>query len=128
MMENTFSSPQNFTNFMRSGPMMTKMWARPFRPEDERDADSDGVAWAYAAGYDPREAARLFEKNSSQLENAPWAKFFRSHPFDHERHQAILDQVAQLQKDNPAKNPIFVGKENLKKRFSRTQEMAAAKK
>ena len=31
-----------------------------FRPEDEAEADRDGAAWAYRAGYDPREMAALF--------------------------------------------------------------------
>jgi predicted Zn-dependent protease len=106
---------------------MTKLWARPFRPEDERDADRDGVAWAFAAGYDPREAAKLFQKKFSKEEAAPWAQFFRSHPYDKERHQAILKQFAQLQKANPPASPLFIGKENLKKRFSRQQEQDAAK-
>lgn len=128
LMEKSFSSssPQNFDRFMQSGPWMTKLWARPFRPEDERDADRDGVAWAYAAGYDPREAARLFQKKSSSVENSPWAQFFRSHPFDQERHQAILKQFAQLQKGKAKSEPLFIGKENLKQRRTKTQQEADA--
>lgn len=130
LMEKTFSSPQNMTKFMQSGPAMTNMWARPFRPEDERDADRDGVAWAYAAGYDAREMAKLFQKKGGKspvAEGMPWATFFRSHPFDHERSQAILKQFNQLKKEKPPAEPLLIGSENLAKRFSRKQSDDAAK-
>lgn len=130
MMEKTFSSPQNMAQFMNFGQGMTKLWARPFRPEDERDADRDGVLWSYKAGYDARETAKLFQKkgaNEAAAEGMPWATFFRSHPYNQERHQAILKQFAQLQKDQPTKEPLFVGTENLKNRFSRKQAEQAAK-
>jgi predicted Zn-dependent protease len=127
LMEKSLNKPQNFADFMQSGPAMTKLWARPFRPEDERDADRDGVAWAYAAGYDPREAVRLFQKKATKSETAPWSQFFRSHPCDHERTQAMLKQFKELQKAKPPAEPLFVGKENLKTRFSRQQEEDAKK-
>ena len=41
---------------------MMRLLSRPFRPEDESEADRDGAAWAYRAGYDPREMAALFER------------------------------------------------------------------
>lgn len=130
LMEKSFSSPQNLSQFMQSGPGMTKLWARPFRPEDERDADRDGVAWSYAAGYDPREMAKLFQKKGKKgpsAEGMPWETFFRSHPYDQDRHQAILKQFARLQKDQPTSKALFVGRENLANRFSRQQAEDAAK-
>lgn len=130
LMEKSLSSRQNMAQFMKSGPGMTKLWARPFRPEDERDADRDGVAWALAAGYDAREMAKLFQKKGAKVpgaEGQPWATFFRSHPYDQERHQAILRQFADFQKQNPDSQPLFVGRENLIQRFSRKQADDAAK-
>lgn len=131
LMERSLSSPQNMAQFMKSGPaVMTNLWARPFRPEDERDADRDGVDWSYAAGYDPREMARLFAKKAPKgldPEAMPWAQFFKSHPNNHERSAAILDQFNTLQKANPPNGPLFVGKENLANRFSRKQAEEAAK-
>ena len=50
-------SPQRF---MEAGTQFAQLWARPFRPEDEAVADGDGARWAYQAGYDPREMAKLF--------------------------------------------------------------------
>lgn len=130
LMEKSFSSPQNLSQMMQSGPGVAKLWARPFRPEDERDADRDGVTWAYAAGYDPREMAKLFQKKGKKTpaaEGMAWETFFRSHPYDQDRQQAILKQFAKLQKDQPAAKPLFVGRENLENRFSRQQAEAAAK-
>ena len=128
VMEKSFSSPERWDAFMNSHSNMTRMWSRPFRPEDERDADRDGVAWSYAAGYDPRELAKLFQKKkgkSSVAEDLPWATFFRSHPYDHERQEAILKQYKQLQQKQPPPEPLFIGRENLINRFSRKQEKEA---
>lgn len=130
LMEKSLSSPQSMMQFLQTGQGMTKLWARPFRPEDERDADKDGVAWSYAAGYDPREMAKLFQKKGGKspgAEGMPWTSFFRSHPYDQERHQAILKQVTQLQKEKPPTGPLFIGRENLINRFSRKQTEDAAK-
>ena len=128
VMEKSFSSPDRWDAFMNSQSNMTKMWTRPFRPEDERDADRDGVAWSYAAGYDSRELAKLFQKKkgkSSVAEDLPWATFFRSHPYDHERQEAIFKQFKQLQQKQPPPEPLFIGRENLMNRFSRKQEKEA---
>lgn len=130
LMEKKVASPQNAASFMQFGQGMTRLWARPFRPEDERDADRDGVAWSYAAGYDPREMAKLFPSKAGKANanvDSPWAPFFRSHPGNQERQQAILKQVNQLQKQHPPLEPLFVGQENLANRFSRKQAQDAAK-
>lgn len=104
---------------------MTRLWARPFRPEDEREADRDGVAWAFAAGYDPGEMAKLFQSKAGDhvaAEQNPWASFFRSHPHNQDRRSDILKQVKQLVKLKPDSGTLFVGRENLRKRVSRIRE------
>jgi predicted Zn-dependent protease len=123
LMEQTFSKGFDPETFFKQGPWMTKLMARPFRPEDERDADRDGAAWAYAAGYDPREMAKLFQrqaKKKNEAELPGFASYFRTHPYDRERHQAILKQYAQLRKKEPKKS-LFIGEDNLKQRRSRQQ-------
>ena len=130
LLEKSFSPAGNGANFPVPDTQMAKLWARPFRPEDERDADQDGVAWSFAAGYDPREMAKVFQKKgakTSPSNEIPWSTFFRSHPYDQERHAAILKQYKQLQRESPSEGPLFLGHENLKKRFSRKQEEDAAK-
>jgi predicted Zn-dependent protease len=127
LMEKSFSSPRNMMQFMPSQPGMAKLWARPFRPEDERDADRDGVAWSCAAGYDPRELAKLFQKiqkkgaTSPGVDEMPWATFFRSHPNSEERHDAIMKQYNQAHKKKPKLEPLFIGRQNLINRISRKQ-------
>ena len=130
LMEKSFSFPSNPTELLSAQQGMAKLWARPFRPEDERDADRDGVAWSYAAGYDPRELARLFEKlqKSSQnvsppagMQELPWANFFKSHPYHEERREAILKQWNQFPKKKGQTKSLFIGRENLLNRFSRKQ-------
>jgi predicted Zn-dependent protease len=124
LMEKSFSSPRDLMQFMPGKSGMAKLWARPFRPEDERDADRDGVAWSYAAGYDPRELAKLFQKlgaKSSGAEEMPWSTFFRSHPYNHEREEAIQKQFSQNHKKKSKPAPLFIGQENLANRKSRKQ-------
>jgi len=130
LLEKSFSPTGRGPNLPMPDTQMAKLWARPFRPEDERDADQDGVAWSFAAGYDPREMAKVFQKKggkSSTPDEIPWSTFFRSHPYDQERHASILKQYKQLQKQSPSEGHLFLGRENLKKRFSRKQEEDAAK-
>ena len=124
LMEKSFSSPQNLSQLLSNQAGMTRLWARPFRPEDERDADHDGVAWSYAAGYDPRDLAKLFQKmgaNSKKGEELPWSTFVRSHPYNQERKEAVLKQFHQIRKKNPTTEPLFIGRENLFNRKSRKQ-------
>lgn len=128
LLEKSLSPSSQEENFVPNAGMI-KLWARPFRPEDERDADHDGVAWCYAAGYDPREMARIFQQKPTKANLSPqnpWAPFFRSHPYDQERQTAILKQCKQLQKKSPPAEPLFIGQDNLKERFSRKQEKDAA--
>jgi hypothetical protein len=128
MMEQTFAKSGKEPDpeqFFKSGPMMIKLMARPFRPEDERDADRDGTAWAFAAGYDPREMAKLFQRlgekaKEPEVENALWLTYFRTHPFSRDRGRDIQKQFAKLKKQHSGQE-LFIGKENLQRRKSRKQ-------
>jgi len=121
-MQQTAKEPQTLARLMHSGPALTRLWARPFRPEDERAADADGAAWAYAAGYDPRELARLFEpRPDNPVEAVPWEVFLKTHPTNSDRHAAILRQAQRMEADQPPSEPLFLGRENLKNRYSRRQ-------
>lgn len=121
--EKTFSgagrgfSPQQF---FRSGTAILRMWTRPFAPELEREADDDGARWAYGAGYDPREMARLFLglEARHQAPGFPMPEFLRSHPMPRERHAAIMQLYEELARTEP-KDDLYVGKENLRLRVPR---------
>ena len=106
-------------NFMNTGPVLMRLWSRPFRPEDETAADRDGAQWAYHAGYDPREMAKLFlrlhEKNRERRANVALPGFLRSHPYEVERHAAVMQMYEQMQADEP-RDDLCVGRENLLQR------------
>jgi predicted Zn-dependent protease len=109
--------------FLTTGTSMMRLLGRPFRPEDEAEADRDGAAWAYRAGYDPREMAGLFAR-LHQRDNdpkIPFASFFRTHPYSDDRSNAILRQYDELQAADP-REKLYRGKENLARRIPKSQQ------
>ncbi len=118
---------RSFARMMRTGTALVDLWSRPFRPEDEVQADLDGARWAYEAGYDSREMAQVFLR-LQERSNEPAAQFvpafLRSHPYHKDRYETVLQQFDELQHDNPQPN-LYVGTENLRRRTPRsTQEFA----
>lgn len=103
--QHPFSSgaPKDFRSMMNNTMLLTSIFARPFRPEDETEADLDGATWAYRAGYDPRELAKLFlifEKRSGG-KNELMPAFFRTHPYNHQRYEAVLKRYEELKRTEP---------------------------
>jgi len=109
--------------FFKAGSMMLQVWTRPFRPELEAEADRDGARWAYAAGYDPRETARLFLKLRDRGKDlpVPLPSFLQSHPAAEGRHQAIMELYDKLQQEKPQQK-LYVGRENLRRQVPRSQQ------
>jgi predicted Zn-dependent protease len=110
--------PLNFQDSM----FLVSLVARPFRPEQESEADRDATAWMMAAGYEPRELAKLLMQwDRQQEQTAPWMEFVpgfvKSHPDAGKRARVVL-QIAQ---QNRAKYPDakFVGVQNLRQRSPR---------
>jgi predicted Zn-dependent protease len=97
-------------------------YTHPFRPEDESEADRDGAAWAFRAGYDPREMAELFMKLHRRHGDQPAMvlPFLHTHPFHIDRYQAIQKQYAELQLESPNES-LYVGRPNLKARIARAK-------
>ena len=109
--------------FFTTGTSMMRLLGRPFRPEDESEADRDGATWAYRAGYDPREMAELFAR-LHQRDNdpkIPFASFFRTHPYSDDRSDAILRRHDELQAADP-REKLYRGKENLARRIPKSQQ------
>lgn len=100
---------------------LVRLWTRPFRPEDEQQADLDGARWAYQAGYDPRELAGLIAAAAQQMPSIPLPGFLRSHPVSRERIDALGEYYVQLQKDEP-KDKLYIGRENLRRRITRAEQ------
>ncbi len=61
--QQTFTAPpaaMDWQRMMSNTMFLAQSFARPFRPEEESEADADAVKWTYRLGYDPREFAKLF--------------------------------------------------------------------
>lgn len=121
--QSTFSNPAGFSpeRFFQNGPMLMKMFMRPFRPEDEAQADRDGASWAYSLDYDPRELATLFVefKKREPAFLAMMPAFLHTHPNPMDRHDAVIRQYDELQKATP-KQGLYIGRENLRRRIPRS--------
>lgn len=121
--EQTFSGGTGFSpqDFFRSGTLLMNSFMRPFRPEEETEADEDGARWAYAAGYDPREMAALFlrlhERDGNQPNGLPG--FLRTHPYHIDRHEAVLTLYDELQRQDP-KPELYIGRQNITRRVPRS--------
>ncbi len=69
-----------------------------FSRSSEREADSLGVQYLYASGYDPSGMATMFEKLNSKNQKKPGtlAKVFSSHPQSLDRRDASLSLVSRF--------------------------------
>jgi predicted Zn-dependent protease len=97
---------------------------KPFRPEDEAAADRDGATWAYRAGYDPREMAKLFlamHRREADKGADFMPAFFRTHPFHMDRFRAVNELYDELQRKTP-QDDLYRGRENLERRIARSQK------
>ena len=108
--------------FFSLGTTSLKMWTRPFQPEDELEADRDGARFAYRAGYDPREMARLLLEIRQRQggQPVPLPSFLESHPAPGDRHKAVMEVYEELHRKDP-KQGLYVGKENLRQRVARKE-------
>jgi predicted Zn-dependent protease len=116
---------------MDNAMFVARTFARPFRPEHEREADLDAVTWAYRLGYDPLEFAKLFlrwERRDRRLGRdavkRQMPQFLRTHPYHRDRYQAVVRRVDQLKRSEPRGDPhedLYVGRTNLLRRIPRSQ-------
>lgn len=120
--QETFSGEYSPEKFFRNGALLARSFMRPFRPEEEAEADRDGAAWAFRAGYDPREMAKLFQRWHERAKGGDRLvpAFLRSHPYHLDRYQAVLDQFQQLQAAEPGRK-LYVGRDNLSLRVPRSR-------
>jgi predicted Zn-dependent protease len=108
--------------FFRSGTLLVRAFLRPFRPEEEAQADQDGAKWAYAIGYDPRELAALLltlhRRDAGSRDVLPG--FLRTHPYPLDRYRSVMGTYDQLQATSP-KADLYIGRENLRQRIPRSE-------
>jgi Zn-dependent protease with chaperone function len=108
--------------FFQNGMLLTKALMRPFRPEDEAEADRDAATWCFQIGYDPRPFAELLLKLQARNPGLPAAMpaFLRSHPAPADRHRAVLEVYERLRATAPDAR-LYIGRENLRRRVTRAQ-------
>jgi len=109
-------------DMFRSFDTMTQMFRRPFGPQDELEADTDGIRWAYELGYDPRTIVGVYAAVDKPAfpggEFMP--AFFRTHPPSAERRENMQATLATLVRENP-QSDLYVGRENLQRRIPKSE-------
>jgi predicted Zn-dependent protease len=113
----------NQTRDFRDGMMWGALMARPFRPEQETEADEDAVRWMMQLDYDPNELAKLLSRwQDKQSKQTPWMKyvpgFVKSHPNPGDRARQVLDTQRQAAQEFPKAK--YIGRENLSKRVAKS--------
>jgi predicted Zn-dependent protease len=112
--------PLNFGD----GMMLVSLVARPFRPEQETEADADATKWMMAAKYQPLELVRLLDRwDRRQDAQMPWQNFVpgfvKSHPDAGIRAQAVAELADKLKANHP--QATYIGRENLRRRVPRSE-------
>jgi predicted Zn-dependent protease len=112
--------------WMRNMVQLSRQFARPFRPEDEAEADRDAAQWMFELGYDPMEMAALFRRlDKRQMKDAVrLPNFLRTHPYNADRYDAVRNLAERLQAAEPAAT-LYVGKMNLESRTMRREKQFA---
>jgi predicted Zn-dependent protease len=114
-----------FEDFLAKTRAMKGLFRRPFGPEEELDADRDGITWAYQLGYDPRTLGDLFDHLADKNNNPALAfmpAFFRTHPPSGERKEQVAAVFGELQAAQP-RGELYLGRRNLARRMTKEQKL-----
>ena len=70
----------------------------PYYRDQEIDADTEGVTYAYKAGYDPRQAAILWRKieEATKAAGTSTPEFLSTHPSNERRIRALEETARNL--------------------------------
>ncbi len=114
------ASPERLMQMMS---LMPRLFQRPFGPEEELEADSDGITWAYQLGYDPRAVQLVFDALEAKGKNGPAGlpAFLRTHPASAERQKNLKQTHQQLSAANEPQR-LYIGRVNLARRLTRQQQ------
>ncbi len=93
-----FGGPIVSTILQNGGGILGGLAMLKFSRGAEEEADSLGVQYLYAAGYDPTSMSTMFEKLASKNKKKPGAvtKLFSTHPQSLERRDSSLSLVARF--------------------------------
>ncbi|MBN79549.1 MAG: hypothetical protein CMJ70_05370 [Planctomycetaceae bacterium] len=115
----------SLTEMFSRGRLLINTYARPFRPEQESEADADAARWTLRSGYSPLEFARLFDRfaNRAGGGNPRITDFWRSHPPHRQRLAAVADvAAAEARQRGIVLTQLYVGRENLQRRIPRHEK------
>jgi predicted Zn-dependent protease len=110
-------APSTFDEIFTRQAALFGMMFRPFRPEQEHEADCTAATWMYQEGYDPRALAGFFERLNRRRNDAPdnpFLSFARTHPYSLDRRDHVRARLAQLQRWKP-RDDLGLYAENLKR-------------
>lgn len=113
-----------FEDFVSKTRAMQGLFRRPFGPEEELEADRDGITWAYKLGYDPRALGDLFDHLAAKNNNPALAfmpAFLRTHPPSAERKEQVAAVFGELQAAEP-RGELYLGRRNLARRLTKEQK------
>jgi predicted Zn-dependent protease len=112
----------SFDKMMNKFSQMQQLFRLPFNPDQEAEADRDGITWAYRAGYDPRAVEQVYEAmQAAGVAGSDFLPgFLRTHPLTAERRESLRATYAELQAAAPS-DKLYLGRENLARRITRTQ-------
>jgi hypothetical protein len=93
-----FGGPILSPILQNGGGLMAGLASLKFSRGAENEADSLGVQYLYASGYDPRAMSTMFEKLAAKNKKMPssLSKLFSSHPQSMERRDSSLALVARF--------------------------------
>jgi predicted Zn-dependent protease len=100
--------------------LMMQLFQRPFGPEEELEADRDGITWAWRLGYDPRAVRLIYEALEPRGPVAMLPAFLRTHPLSAERQEHLRETITALSAAEP-KARLYLGRENIVRRLTRKQ-------
>ncbi|HUE73914.1 MAG TPA: M48 family metallopeptidase [Pirellulaceae bacterium] len=112
-----------FDDFVSKTRTMTGLFRPPFGPEEELQADRDGITWAYKLGYDPRALGDLFDHLAAKNNNPALAfmpAFLRTHPPSAERKEQVAAVFGELQGAEP-RGELYLGRQNLQRQLTKEQ-------
>lgn len=82
-----------------------QLFLNRYNQDQEREADVVGLRYAFAAGYDPRAAAKVMRRMAGEEPVTARAGFFSSHPSSLERANKLRRAAAKLVADSPFPSP-----------------------
>jgi predicted Zn-dependent protease len=111
-----------FEEFAQTGTLLVKQFARPFRLEEEAEADLDAARWMFEIGYEPLEMAALFRRldQRDQADQVRMPSFLRSHPYHAARDRAVQELASRLKEAKPDEK-LYVGRKNIRQRITRRE-------